>query len=69
MIPSGAEIDLALEPIDLRLSFDRLSGLAKEHIGYDARRGTAGVQWRRRMSPGNGRTSRFLRRRRRHGRR
>ncbi len=35
MIPSGVEIYLALEPIDMRLSFDRLSGLAKEHIGYD----------------------------------
>jgi transposase len=39
MIPSGVEIYVALEPIDLRLSFDRLGGLAKEQIGYDARSG------------------------------
>ena len=36
MIPAGVEIYIALDPIDMRLSFDRLSGLAKEHIGYDA---------------------------------
>ena len=39
MIPSGVEIYVALEPVDMRLSFDRLSGLAKEQIGYDARSG------------------------------
>ena len=39
MIPSGVEIYIALEPINMRLSFDRLSGLAKEQIGYDARSG------------------------------
>jgi transposase len=39
VIPSGVEIYVALEPVDMRLSFDRLSGLAKEHIGYDARSG------------------------------
>lgn len=39
MIPSGVEIYVALEPIDMRLSFDRLGGLAKEQIGYDARSG------------------------------
>jgi len=39
MIPSGVEIYVALEPIDMRLSFDRLSGLAKERVGYDARSG------------------------------
>ena len=39
MIPSGVEIFVALEPIDMRLSFDRLSGLAKEHVGYEARSG------------------------------
>ena len=32
MIPSGVEIYIALEPIDMRLSFDRLSGLAQENI-------------------------------------
>ena len=39
MIPSGVEIYIALEPVDMRLSFDRLSGLAKERVGYDARSG------------------------------
>jgi transposase len=39
MIPSGVEIYVALEPIDMRLSFDRLAGLAKEEIGYEARSG------------------------------
>ena len=48
MIPSGVEIYLALEPIDMRLSFDRLSGLAKEHIGYDARSGALFVFFGRR---------------------
>jgi len=37
MIPAGAEIYVALEPVDMRLSFDRLAGLAKEQTGYDAR--------------------------------
>src|SRR3712207_8805919 len=27
----------ALEPVDMRYSFDRLSGIAKEQVGYDAR--------------------------------
>ena len=48
MIPSGVEIYLALEPIDMRLSFDRLSGLAKEHIGYEARSGALFVFFGRR---------------------
>src|SRR5258707_15142645 len=39
MIPSGVEIYVALESVDMRLSFDRLAGLAKERVGYDARRG------------------------------
>ena len=39
MIPAGVEIYVALEPVDMRLSFDRLSGLAQEQIGYDARSG------------------------------
>ena len=48
MIPSGVEIYIALEPIDLRLSFDRLSGLAKEHVGYEARSGALFVFFSRR---------------------
>jgi transposase len=39
MIPSGVEIYVALEPVDMRLSFDRLAGLAKEQVGYEARSG------------------------------
>jgi transposase len=39
MIPSGVQIFVALEPIDMRFSFDRLSGLAKDQVGYDARGG------------------------------
>ena len=39
MIPSGVEIYVALEPVDMRLSFDRLAGVAKEEVGYDARSG------------------------------
>ncbi|HLK36558.1 MAG TPA: IS66 family insertion sequence element accessory protein TnpB [Polyangiaceae bacterium] len=30
---------MALDPIDLRSSFDRLSGIAQERVGYDARGG------------------------------
>ena len=39
MIPAGVEIYVALEPVDMRLSFDRLAGLAQEQTGYDARSG------------------------------
>jgi hypothetical protein len=31
------QVFVALEPVDLRYSFGRLSALAKEQIGYDAR--------------------------------
>jgi transposase len=48
MIPSGVEIYVALEPIDMRLSFDRLSGLAKERVGYEARCGALFVFFGRR---------------------
>lgn len=39
MIPSGVQIFLALEPVDMRWSFDKLAGVALERIGYDARSG------------------------------
>ncbi len=39
MIPQGVQVFVALEPVDMRYSFDRLSGLAKERVGYDARSG------------------------------
>ena len=41
MIPSGVQVFVALEPIDMRWSFDRLAGAALERIGYDARSGAA----------------------------
>ena len=39
MIPTGVQVFVALEPIDMRWSFDRLAGAALERIGYDARSG------------------------------
>jgi transposase len=36
VIPSGVQIFVALEPVDMRWSFDRLAGAAIERIGYDA---------------------------------
>ena len=39
MIPSGVQVFVALEPVDMRWSFDRLAGAALERIGYDARSG------------------------------
>jgi transposase len=39
MIPHGVEVFVGLDPIDLRLGFDRLAGLASERIGRDARGG------------------------------
>lgn len=39
MIPVGVQVFIALEPVDLRCGFDRLAGLARERIGYDARSG------------------------------
>jgi transposase len=48
MIPTGVQVFLALEPIDLRWSFDRLSGAVQEMIGYDARSGALFVFYGRR---------------------
>ena len=39
MIPSGVEVFVGIEPIDLRWGFDRLSGIVAERIGRDARSG------------------------------
>jgi transposase len=39
MIPQGVQVFVALEPVDMRFSFDRLSGLAQEQVGYNARSG------------------------------
>jgi transposase len=39
VIPSGVQVFVALEPVDMRWSFDRLAGAALERIGYDVRTG------------------------------
>ena len=48
MIPQGVQIFVALETVDMRYSFDRLAGIAKEQIGYDARSGALFVFFGRR---------------------
>jgi transposase len=48
MIPGGVEIFLGLDPIDLRWSFDRLSGLVAERIGRQVRGGALFVFFGRR---------------------
>jgi transposase len=48
VIPQGVEIFVALEPVDMRYSFDRLSGVALEQVGYDARSGALFVFYGRR---------------------
>lgn len=48
MIPSGTEIFLALELIDLRCGFNRLAGIAREALGYDPRSGALFVFFGRR---------------------
>jgi transposase len=39
MIPSGVDVFLAVQPIDLRWGFDRLAGLVSGHLERDARSG------------------------------
>jgi transposase len=39
MIPAGVQIFVALEPVDMRYGFERLSGLVRERVGYEARSG------------------------------
>ena len=39
MIPTGVQVFLALEPVDMRGGFDRLAALARERLGYEARSG------------------------------
>jgi len=39
MIPAGVQIFVALEPVDMRLGFERLGGLVRERIGYEPRSG------------------------------
>lgn len=35
MIPSGVRIFLCVEPVDMRLGFDRLAQVARERVGHD----------------------------------
>jgi transposase len=48
MIPQGVQVFVALDPVDLRCSFDRLAGIAKEQVGYEARSGALFVFYGRR---------------------
>ncbi len=50
MIPQGVQVFVALDPVDLRCSFDRLAGIAQEQIGYEARSGALFVFYGRRRS-------------------
>lgn len=49
MIPRGVEVFVGLEPIDLRWSFDRLSGIASERVGREARSGALFVFFGKRL--------------------
>ena len=40
MIFQGVQVFVALEPVNLRFSFDRLADFAREHLGDDAREPT-----------------------------
>lgn len=48
MIPHGVEVFVALDPVDLRWSFDRLAGLCQERLRCDARCGALFVFFGRR---------------------
>jgi transposase len=39
MIPAGVQVFVALEPVDMRLGFERLSGMVRERTGYEPRSG------------------------------
>lgn len=39
MIPHGVEVFVGVDPIDLRWSFDRLSGIVAERLGREVRGG------------------------------
>lgn len=50
MIPSGVQVFVALEPVDMRWSFDKLAGAALDRIGYDARCGALFVYFGKRKT-------------------
>ena len=39
MIPAGVQVFVALEPVDMRFGFERLSGMVRERMGYEPRGG------------------------------
>lgn len=39
MIPAGLQVFVALEPVDMRFGFERLSGMVRERMGYEPRSG------------------------------
>jgi transposase len=39
MIPAGVQVFVALEPVDMRFGFERLSGMVRERMGYEPRSG------------------------------
>jgi len=50
VIPQGVQVFVALDPVDLRCSFDRLAGIAQEQVGYGARSGALFVFYGRRRA-------------------
>ncbi len=50
MIPHGVDVYVSLEPVNLRLSFDRLAGLVTEHMGRSARSAALFVFFNRRRT-------------------
>ena len=39
MIPAGVQVFVAIEPVDMRCGFERLSGMVRERMGYEPRSG------------------------------
>lgn len=39
MIPAGVQVFVAVEPVDMRFGFERLSGMVRERMGYEPRSG------------------------------
>ena len=50
MIPAGVEVYVSLDPVNLRLSFDRLAGLVEERMGRSARSAAVFVFFNRRRT-------------------
>ena len=50
MIPTGVEVYVSVEPVNLHLSFDRLAGLVQERMGRSARSAAVFVFFNRRRT-------------------